>query len=142
MNPPLTPRSQTVAHVGPLPRGARGARGFTLIEVMAAIVFMAIVLPVAMRGFSLATSAGDLAKTKAEAAVLAHSKLNEIIVTRIWQNGAMGGDFSPDHPNYRWSAELKNWDASTLKELDVHVMWGTPGRERTITLSTLLETQN
>ncbi len=123
-------------------RRARLSRGFTLIEVLAAVVFVAIVIPVVMRGFSLATSAGDVAKTKAEAAVLAHSKMNEIVVTRLWQNGVMGGDFSPDHPSYRWAAELKDWDSSTLKELDVHVTWGQPGRERSMTLNTLVETQN
>ena len=117
-------------------------RGFTLIEVMAAVVFVAIVLPVVMRGFSLATLAGELAEKRAEAAVLAHSKMNEIAVTHIWQNGAMGGDFSPDHPAYRWTAELKDWDMSTLKELDVHVTWGQPGRERSLTMATLLETAN
>jgi len=116
-------------------------RGFTLIEVMAAIVLIAIVLPVVMRGISLATLVGELARRKAEAAVLAHSKLNEIVVTNLWQSGALSGDFGPDHPEYRWTGELTNWDRSTLKQLDVHITWGPGDQKHSVTMTTLLETQ-
>ena len=39
-------------------RSRRSAAGFTLAEVMAALVFMAIVIPVALEGLSIATRAG------------------------------------------------------------------------------------
>ena len=35
-------------------------RGFTLLEVLAALMLMAIVVPVAMQGMSIATRAGVL----------------------------------------------------------------------------------
>ena len=119
----------------------RRQNGFTLIEVLAAIVLTAIALPVIMRAFSLSTSVGDLAHRRAEAAVLAHSKLNEIVATNLWQSSNLAGDFAPDHPEYHWTAELVNWDSSTLKELDVHVAWGSGDAKHTVSMSTLVETQ-
>jgi general secretion pathway protein I len=119
-------------------RGAR--RGFTLIEVLAAIVLMAIVLPVAMHAISVATMVGDSAKRRAEAAMLAQSKLNEMIVIKAWKNGALSGQWE-DHPDYRWSAEMRDWDSSALKELDLHVIWTAAGREQNVTLSTLVDTE-
>jgi general secretion pathway protein I len=122
-------------------RRPKSSRGFTLVEVMAAVVLVAIVLPVVMRGISLATSLGDTARRRAEAAVLAHSKLHELVVTQGWQMSTMSGDFGEDNPDYKWSAEVKDWDASTLKELDVHVTWGLGERQRSVTMTTLVETQ-
>ena len=115
-------------------------RGFTLIEALAAVLLVAIVLPVALRGFSLAVSVADTARHRAEAATLAHSKLSELLATGGWQTGALSGDFAPDHPAFSWTAELNTWDNSTLKELDVHVLWNSPGGSQQITMTTLFDT--
>ena len=40
---------------------------------------------------------------------------------------------------FRWNAELKDWDSSTLKQLDIHVLWVAAGREQNMTLSTLVD---
>lgn len=120
----------------------RSARGFTLIEVLAAIVLMGIVLPVAMNAISVATMVGSAAKRRSEAAMLVQSKLSELVVTKGWQNGNMNGDWAEDHPDYRWVAELKEWDTSSLKELDVHVLWTASGREQSVTLSTLIDSES
>ena len=120
---------------------ARRQGGFTLMEVLAAIAFLVIVLPVAMHGISLAVAAADVAKYKAEGAVLAQSKLNELQATREWQSGNQGGDFGEDHPEFRWTAELLAWNATPVQQLDVHVFWRSGGQERQVTLSTLVDTE-
>lgn len=117
----------------------RHSRGFTLIEALAAVVFVGIVLPVVMRGFSLATQLGEAAKRRAEAATLAHSVMSELAITRAWQTGTLSGDFGDDHPEYHWQAELKAWDDSTMLELDIHVLWNSAGNEQRITVSTLVD---
>ena len=118
------------------------ARGLTLVEVLAAMVLLGIVLPVAMHGISLATSVSDAARHKAEAAVLAQSKLSELVATRSWQTSERHGDFGEDHPDYEWSVELSNWDRSTLQQLDVHVLWTSRGQEQAVTVSTLVDTES
>ena len=110
------------------------------MEALAAVVLVAIVLPVAMRGISLATSMAETARRKAEAVTLAHSKMCELIATGQAQTATLNGDFGPDWPGFHWTAELQNWDSSTLKELDLHVLWTRMGREQQVTVSTLFDT--
>jgi type II secretory pathway pseudopilin PulG len=120
---------------------ARRPGAFTLMEVLAAIAFLVIVLPVAMHGISLAVAEADVAKYKAEGAVLAQSKLNELQATREWQSGNLSGDFGEDHPEFRWTAEMVAWNATPVQQLDVHVFWRCGGQERQVTLSTLVDTE-
>jgi general secretion pathway protein I len=123
---------------GHVVRRASGARGFTLIEVLATLLLMTIALPVIMHGISLATSAGSLAKRRTEAASLTNSKLNELVATGQWQSGQLSGDFGTDWPDYTWSAQLNDYDG-TNKQLDVTVNWiGRGGEQEAMTLSTLV----
>jgi len=121
-----------------LQRECRQQRAFTLVEVLVTLALMAIILPVAMKGISLATTTAGLAKQRMEAASLAETKLAEILVTGAWQNGNLSGDFGPDWPQYRWVAEVRDWEAATLRRIDVRVQWTARGSERSVTLTTLL----
>ena len=132
------------SHPGPRPR-----RGFTLIEVLAAMALTSIVLPVAMRGISVCANTASDARHRAEATGLAEAKLNELIATNQFQGGVMAGDFGADWPDYHWSAELVNWspvnavdngNGNTISELDLHVTWNGRGSERSLTQSTLVYT--
>src|SRR5262245_59015289 len=83
----------------------RRQHGFTLPEVLATLVLLGIVVPVAMRGVSVALASAQTAKRQAEAASLAQSKLNQLIADGSWQTSGSSGDFAPDHPDYRWTCE-------------------------------------
>src|SRR4051794_33197688 len=91
----------------------QGGGGFTLIEVLAALMLVAIVLPVAMRGVSVATGAASNARHRNEASALAQSKMDELLAnmqaTQTQMNTNMSGDFGEDWPGYEWSAELVTW---------------------------------
>jgi general secretion pathway protein I len=120
-------------------------RGFTLIEVLATMMLMAIVLPVIMRGISMATRAASSAKRRTEAAALAEAKLGELISTGQWQNGSLSGDFGADWPGYRWQAQVQQFtqqdsDQQLLQELDVHVTWNAFNEDRDLVVSTLIYT--
>jgi hypothetical protein len=104
--------------------------------VLATLVLLGIVIPVAMRGVSVALAAASTARRTAEAASLADAKLNELIADGNWQSGA-SGDFLPDHPEYRWSSENVSRDYGT-NEVALHVTWTQRGQERTYTLTTLV----
>jgi prepilin-type N-terminal cleavage/methylation domain-containing protein len=56
-------------------------RGFTLIEVLASLLLMAIVIPVAMQGVSTASRAGLLGQRKAAAMRVAERMLEELVIT-------------------------------------------------------------
>ena len=117
----------------------RRSGGFTLIEVLATMVLMAIVLPVAMKAVSLATMTAGASRHRTEASALAEAKLSELIATSPWQaSGTLAGNFGDDWPEYRWQAEVQQWVDSSMEELDVHVLWTSRGSEEFITVSTLV----
>lgn len=114
-------------------------RGMTLVEVLATIVMVGIVLPVAMEGVSYSLQASDLARQRTEASALAEAKLNELIATGDWQFGGMTGEFGEPWPDYRWGVSAADWQMdSTLKEVSVRVLWTRRGQERVVTLTTLV----
>ena len=113
-------------------------KGFTLVEVVAALVLVAIALPVIMRGISVATSASSISKQRTQAATLASLKLHELVGTGQWQNGNQSGDFAGEWPDYQWSSELTEWSGVETQQLDVHVTWMARNQKQTFTLSTLV----
>ena len=80
-----------------------GAAGFTLAEVMAAMVFMAILIPVALEGLSIASRAGEVAVRKSEAALVAERLLNENVVTTNWNQSSQNGTLRQGVRDFRWS---------------------------------------
>jgi prepilin-type N-terminal cleavage/methylation domain-containing protein len=120
---------------------AHGARtGFTLVEILATLALVAIILPVAMSGISLALGVADLSRRQTEAASLAQTKMAEIVAGQLWQSASLAGDFAPDRPEYRWTSQVTDYQGTQLKQLDVQVLWNHKNRERNVTLSTLLYT--
>jgi general secretion pathway protein I len=120
--------------------GSDRRRGFTLVEVLASLVLVAIILPVAMKGISVASELATLARQRTEAGALAEATLAEIIATGEWQEGDLSGDFGDEHPGYSWSAEVENWEGTYLKQITLQVRWTERGKERTVTLTTLAYT--
>ena len=122
--------------------------GFTFVEILATMAFLGIVLPAVMAGVTMSLSAANSAKRQALASSLAHGKLMELASQTQLQQVPLAGDFAPDQPEYRWSAQLSNWVGQTataqtagLLQLDVTVWWqGSQGHERSLTLSTLVNT--
>jgi general secretion pathway protein I len=119
--------------------------GFTLIEVLATLMLMAIVLPVLMQGATLSSRLADDARRRTEAAGLAESKLAEIVATNEWQQTNLSGDFGTDWPGYRWTATVQPWPEDTtnagIQEIDLQVFWSERGREYSMQVSTLAFTQ-
>lgn len=116
--------------------GGRGA-GFTLPEVLATLVLIGIVVPVAMTGISLALAAAAHARNTAQAAALGEAKLMEMVATSQWGAVGTGGTFSPDWPEFRWSAQTVTRDFNT-QEILLNVMWTERGVEQALSVSTVM----
>jgi len=113
--------------------------GFTFVELLATLALISIVLPVLMQTISLCTQVAGQSRRQVEAVCLAKTKLTELTAGADWQNGSMRGDFGTDWPGYEWSMTIGNWaQDSTLRQLDLTVTWRSVGRQRKVTLSTLL----
>jgi len=129
--PPHTRRPRLAGHI-------RVRAGFTLPEVLATLLLVAIVLPSVMQGISLATAAAGTARQRSEATALAESKLNELVATNQWQSGGLSGDFGEQWREYSWQAEVQSWVEPSARQLQVHVVWTARGRNYDVVLSTLV----
>ena len=111
--------------------------GFTFAELLAAMVFVAILIPAAMHGLAIANRAGVVADHKRVAAALADKLLNETIVTEDWRHGDQTGDFGEEWPGYRWAVQSEGWDVDTMEVVSVEVFYEVQGVQYSVRLSTL-----
>ena len=112
--------------------------GFTLVEVLAAMAFLAILVPVLVSALSTANRGAITAERAARAAQLAESKLNELLIESTWSSGSNSGDFGEDWPGYHWELQSINWaENSEMTELTLLVYYPVQGQERSLELSTL-----
>lgn len=111
-------------------------RGMSLIEVLAALVLVGIVLPVAMSGVTVSLRAAQQARRQQEAGLLAESRLNEILALRGTTSFSGAGSFD-GYPDYRWEAQSSPSNFG-LTEVWVTVSWQQRGQERSVELSTLV----
>ncbi len=113
--------------------------GFTLAEVLAALAFMAIVIPVAVDGLRIASAAGELAVGKAEAARVAERELNEIAVTTTAGGGtAQSGTVQEGGHNYQWKLHSELWPQDSMQLLTMEVTFTSRDRAYATRLSTLV----
>ena len=124
-------------------RGSRSLQaGFTLVEMLAAMLFMAIVIPVALQGLRIASRAGLVAGRKGVAVQLAESKLNELIVTGQWHNSGQGGACGAQWPGYQWTVKNEPWGGDTslnnLRLVTVEVIYPVQSQNYNVHLSTVL----
>lgn len=118
-----------------------GASAFTLAEVLAALMFMAIVIPVAMQGLSIANRAGVVADRKREAARVAESLLNECVVSTNWNQAVRTGTLQEGDRQYRWTLRTESWTESTMQLLSAEVVYPVQGQDYSVRLSTLVNLQ-
>jgi len=141
---PSLPFSSFILHPSSLKR-----RGFTLAEILAAMVFVAVLVPVALEGLQIANRAGVMADRRRTAAQLADRLLTESLATESWRNGDQKGDFGEDGPGYRWLLETKAWEPAlsgagsetegTMRAVSVEVFFLVQEREYSARLTTLVE---
>jgi hypothetical protein len=125
----------------PAQSGARRSRaGFTLAEALAALVFLAIVIPAAVHGLQVAALAGEVGQRKAVAARIANKVINELKVENQLQS-SQNGNVQYNGINYRWSLKSELWtqDATLpMFQATVTVSFPAQGRAYDVSLSTLV----
>jgi len=106
-------------------------KGFTLLEVMIAVALIAIALTTLLGSQSQSVSFANSAKFETMAALLAQSKMSEIVLREADALSSDSGDFGDDYPGYAWQVTvsdvaLEGIDTLSdyLKQLDLTVTWG------------------
>ena len=118
-------------------------RAFTLAEVLAALLFMAIVVPVAMQGLHIASLAGSVAQRKGEAARIGQKILNESLITTNWNQSLQNGTIVEGQRQFRWTLRSDPWtqdpSQNVLRQLSVEVIFTAQNRDYSLKLSTLVD---
>ncbi|MSU48511.1 MAG: type II secretion system protein [Opitutus sp.] len=112
-------------------------RAFTLVEVLASLLLMAIIIPVAMDGMSVASRAGILGQRKAAAMRVAERVLNGLIVEGETQ-GSTSGNTSEGDINYPWAMKSETWAEDAMLHLTVTVTFSVQGNNYDVSVSTLI----
>jgi type II secretory pathway pseudopilin PulG len=132
--------SGSTGHPGPARGGGQLRRrpaAFTLAEVLAALMFLAIVIPVAVEALHIASASGVIAVRKAEAARVADRVLNEALVLTNWTQ-ALAGTVTRNGQDYRWSIRNDNWTPDpAITLLTATVEFSAQGRPYSVQLATL-----
>jgi len=110
-----------------------------LVEVLAALLLMAIIIPVAMQGMSIASRAGILGQRKAAAMRIAERMLNELIVTDQLAHDSAGGSQTDGDTTYAWTMQSAQWSEAPMTEMTVHVTFSLQGHDYEIRATTLFD---
>ncbi|RJP26509.1 MAG: type II secretion system protein [Candidatus Omnitrophota bacterium] len=113
--------------------------GFTFAETLAAMLFVALVIPVALHGIAIANRAGVIADRKIVAVQLAERFLDEMILNESWSSCSTRGDFGEEWPEYRWEFIEETWPYDDMQMLTVVVWFKVQEHEYHVLLSTLVE---
>ena len=120
----------------------RRRAAFTFVEVLAALLFLSLVVPTIVEGLTIANRASVMAERSALAGEFAQNKLGEMVIDSAWANApATRGDFGAASPGYRWQMSTANWTGDTINpmtELVVDVYFTVQGQEYNVHLSTLV----
>lgn len=119
-------------------RRARTA-AFTLAEVLAALVFMAVLIPVVVECLHVASLSGEVAERKTEAARVAERILNESIVTTNWNQSSQNGTANDGIRQFDWTLQNEPWNQDPIRLLTVQVKYQVQGQDYKVQLSTLAD---
>ena len=127
--------------VVPARQSGHPTAAFTLAEVLAALLFLAIVIPVAVEAMHIASLAGEVAARKGVAARIADRLLSESIVTTNWNRGTQTGTTAEGTLEFRWKLTAANWPPDAMQLLTAEVTFAAKGHDYTVKSATLANPQ-
>jgi general secretion pathway protein I len=123
--------------------GSRRQRGFSLLEVIAAILLLAVTFTALMKVAGSAINLTQNAADHSEAAMWARGKLDSAFVGEPVKPGSSSGQFNK---KFRWQLDVTPWNqiGATppnallhLYQLDLDVLWGPSAHPRSAHFRTL-----
>ena len=127
---------QTVRASAPVYRAAHEQRGFSLVEMLAALVILGLALGALYQAASGATRNARVSAEYAIATTLAESELDAFVISRpdvgMTQRGRYG-----DYEWERWVELILEREESGIAWMRIVVSWSGDSQPRTVSLSTI-----
>ena len=127
---------QTARVSRPSCRPARGQRGFSLVEMLAALIILGLALGALYQAASGATRNARVSAEYAIATTLAESELDAFVISRpdvgVTQRGRYG-----DYEWERWVELIPEREQSGIGWIRIVVSWSGDSQPRTVSLSTI-----
>jgi type II secretory pathway pseudopilin PulG len=114
---------------------------FTLAEVLAAMLLLAIVIPAAVEALHVSSLAGEVAARKGTAARIADRVLNESVVMTNWTSGVQSGTVQEGVLDFHWTLTSQAWPQDAMQLLTAEVTYQAQGKDFSVKLSTLANPQ-
>jgi type II secretory pathway pseudopilin PulG len=111
---------------------------FTLVELLAAMAFMAIVLPVIMQALAISNRGAQVAQRKAIAARVADRVLSEYVANGQKNRGLQRGTVEEGAYEFRWEIALENWREDNMRLITATVTYPVQGKDYSVEMSTLV----
>ena len=111
--------------------------GFTFVEVLAALVFLGILIPVVVSALTVSNRAAVVVERSTIAMQLGENRLSELMLADAWTTAESRGDFGQDWPGYRWELKRQDWQSGAMTELTLDVFFAVQGQEHEVRLTTL-----
>ena len=116
----------------------RSCRGFTFVEMLAALAFLGILIPVVISALLVSNRASLVTERSTIALQLGENRLNEMMLADDWTSESGRGDFGDQWPGYRWELTKTDWETGAMTELALDVFYPVQGAEHSVRLSTLV----
>ena len=110
-----------------------------MAEVLAALLLMAIIVPVAMQGVQIASRAGTLGQRKAAAMRVAERVLNELIATDGLTQSTGSGTAAEGDQSYAWTMQTETWPEDAMNLVTVRVVFNVQGNDYNVSLSSIYD---
>lgn len=109
-----------------------------MAETLAALLFLAIVIPAVVEALHISGRAGTVSVRRAVAARIAERKLTEATLYTNLTSSAQNGTEVEGSVDYQWTVTRENWIQNTqLPQLTAEVRFLTQGQESSVRMSTL-----
>lgn len=100
----------------------RPARGFTLVEVLAAVTVLAMAMAAILSGMARQANTANHLRERTLALWVAQNRLNELMAQPAWPAiGRSNGDEEMAGLTWRWTAEVQTTPDDRLRRIDIHV---------------------
>jgi general secretion pathway protein I len=116
---------------------ADSRRGFSLIEVLAALAIFGLSIGGLIQGIAMALAQWSVAEDQTKALMLAENVMEEIIYNADLTPGEEGEPYEPPDDRFAWESVIEETDVPGLVRIEVRVAWTSRGQERDVVLTTL-----